>query len=72
MIRGDFYVRPSRTFLEVYLGDVAETLLRCSVGAETPTFTQPPGFDEQRWIWSILLVHFMSKSSPCLTGALDC
>ena len=46
------YLRPS-TFKgpssKVYLGDVAETLLRCSVGAETPTFTQPPGFDEQRW-----------------------
>ncbi len=34
---------------KVYLGDVAETLLRCSVGAETPTFSQLPGFDEQRW-----------------------
>ena len=47
------FLRPS-TFKgpssKVYLGDVAETLLRCSVGAETPTFTQPPGFDEQRWM----------------------
>ena len=46
------YLRPS-TFKgpssKVYLGDVAETLLRCSIGAETPTFTQQPGFDEQRW-----------------------
>lgn len=47
------YLRPS-TFKgpssKVYLGDVAETLLRCSTGAETPTFSHPPGFDEQRWI----------------------
>ena len=48
-----YFLRPS-TFKgpssKVYLGDVAETLLRCSVGAETPTFLQTPGFDEQRWI----------------------
>ncbi|MGB1897619.1 MAG: hypothetical protein ACPHRB_02150 [Candidatus Poseidoniaceae archaeon] len=47
------YLRPS-TFKgpssKVYLGDVAETLIRCSAGAETPVFTQLPGFDEQRWI----------------------
>ena len=47
------FLRPS-TFKgpssKVYLGDVAETLLRCSTGAETPTFSHPPGFDEQRWI----------------------
>ena len=47
------YLRPS-TFKgpssKVYLGDVAETLIRCSTGAETPVFTQLPGFDEQRWI----------------------
>ena len=35
---------------KVYLGDVCETLLKCCVGAETPVFTEVPGFDEQRWI----------------------
>ena len=46
------YLRPS-TFKgpssKVYLGDVTETLIRCSSGAETPVFIQLPGFDEQRW-----------------------
>lgn len=35
---------------KVYLGDVCETLLRCCTGAETPVFTEVPGFDEQRWM----------------------
>lgn len=63
------FLRPS-TFRgpssKVYLGDVAETLLRCSTGAETPTFTQPPGFDEQRWIMEYTAgsIHVTIQSLP--------
>lgn len=63
------YLRPS-TFKgpssKVYLGDVAETLLRCSTGAETPTFSQPPGFDEQRWIMEFTAgaIHVTIQSVP--------
>lgn len=63
------FLRPS-TFRgpssKVYLGDVAETLLRCSTGAETPTFTQPPGFDEQRWIMEYTAgpLHVTIQSLP--------
>ena len=63
------FLRPS-TFKgpssKVYLGDVAETLLRCSTGAETPTFTQPPGFDEQRWIMEYTAgsIHVTIQSLP--------
>ena len=63
------FLRPS-TFKgpssKVYLGDVAETLLRCSVGAETPTFTQPPGFDEQRWVMEYTAgsLHVKIQSMP--------
>ena len=63
------FLRPS-TFKgpssKVYLGDVAETLLRCSVGAETPTFTQPPGFDEQRWMMEYTAgsLHVKIQSMP--------
>lgn len=63
------YLRPS-TFKgpssKVYLGDVAETLLRCSVGAETPTFSQLPGFDEQRWImeYKAGALHVKIQSMP--------
>ena len=50
----------------VYLGDVAETLLRCSTGAETPTFSHPPGFDEQRWIMEYTAgsLHVSIQSVP--------
>ena len=63
------FLRPS-TFKgpssKVYLGDVAETLLRCSVGAETPTFTQPPGFNEQRWVMEYTAgpLHVTIESMP--------
>ena len=63
------FLRPS-TFRgpssKVYLGDVAETLLRCSTGAETPTFTQPPSFDEQRWIMEYTAgsIHVTIQSVP--------
>ena len=33
----------------VYLGDVAQTLLKVMKGNSTPTMVQKPGFDEQRW-----------------------
>ena len=63
------FLRPS-TFKgpssKVYLGDVAETLLRCSTGAETPTFSHPPGFDEQRWIMEYTAgsLHVSIQSIP--------
>ncbi len=63
------FLRPS-TFKgpssKVYLGDVAETLLRCSTGAETPTFSHPPGFDEQRWIMEYTAgsLHVSIQSVP--------
>ena len=63
------FLRPS-TFKgpssKVYLGDVAETLLRCSTGAETPTFSHPPGFDEQRWIMEYTAgsLHISIQSVP--------
>ena len=63
------FLRPS-TFKgpssKVYLGDVAETLLRCSAGAETPTFSHPPGFDEQRWIMEYTAgsLHVSIQSVP--------
>ena len=63
------FLRPS-TFTgpssKVYLGDVAETLLRCSIGAETPTFSQPPGFDEQRWVMEYAAgsIHVTIQSVP--------
>lgn len=33
----------------VYLGDVAQTLLKVLQGSSTPVMAQKPGFNEQRW-----------------------
>ena len=51
---------------KVYLGDVCETLLRCSTGAETPVFTEVPGFDEQRWMleYTVGALHISVQSIP--------
>ena len=51
---------------KVYLGDVCETLLKCCVGAETPVFTEVPGFDEQRWMleFTVGALHVSVQSIP--------
>ena len=51
---------------KVYLGDVCETLLRCSTGAETPIFNEVPGFDEQRWMleYTVGALHVSVQSIP--------
>ena len=33
----------------VFLGDISDALLRCFGAHEPPIFTQPPGFDQQKW-----------------------
>jgi hypothetical protein len=46
------YLRPRAhpaNISTVYLGDVAQTLLKVMQGNSTPTMVQKPGFDEQRW-----------------------
>lgn len=34
----------------LFLGDVVDSLLRCFGAHEPPTLTQPPGFDQQKWV----------------------
>jgi hypothetical protein len=46
------YLRPKAhpaNISTVYLGDVAQTLLKVMQGNSTPAMVQKPGFDEQRW-----------------------
>ena len=46
------YLRPKAhpaNISTVYLGDVAQTLLKIMQGNSTPTMVQKPGFDEQSW-----------------------
>jgi len=46
LLRGEHFQGPSKV---VYLGDVATCLLASLSNAETPTFVEAPGFNEQRW-----------------------
>ena len=49
------YLRPSAhpaNVSTVYLGDIAQTLLKVMQGASTPVMEQKPGFDEQAWIFT--------------------
>ena len=43
----------------IYLGDVADTLLRCFGAHEPPLITEHPGFDQQRWV--IIVSDFEMK-----------
>jgi hypothetical protein len=46
------YLRPKAhpaNISTVYLGDVAQTLLKVMQGNSTPTMVKKPGFDEQSW-----------------------
>jgi hypothetical protein len=47
LLRPKRYALPSST---VYLGDVATALITNLPQPETPHFSQPPGFNEQRWV----------------------
>ena len=49
LLRPKGYSLPSNA---VYLGDVAIALLANLSQPETPEFSQPPGFNEQKWIFS--------------------
>ena len=49
---GEGYLRPKAhpaNISTVYLGDVAQTLLKVVQGASTPVMEKKPGFDEQSW-----------------------
>ncbi|MBL6733343.1 MAG: hypothetical protein ISP84_02220 [Candidatus Poseidonia sp.] len=46
LLRSRHFQGPSSV---VYLGDVAQALLAQLAHPETPVFTQPPGYNEQRW-----------------------
>ena len=46
LLRPKGYTLPSNS---VYLGDVAIALLANLSQPDTPHFSQPPGFNEQRW-----------------------
>ena len=46
------YLRPKAhpaNISNIYLGDVAKTLLKVVQGHSTPTMVKKPGFDEQKW-----------------------
>jgi hypothetical protein len=63
LLRPKGYSLPSNA---VYLGDVAIALLANLSQPETPEFSQPPGFNEQKWIFSTqsgtLHVHIESHA----------
>jgi len=46
LLRGKHFQGPKST---VYLGDVAQAVLAHLLLPETPRFTEPPGYNEQRW-----------------------
>ena len=46
LLRGRHFNGPSKV---VYLGDVSKALLSQLPHPETPVFTEPPGYNEQRW-----------------------
>ena len=46
LLRGRHFQGPKST---VYLGDVAQAVLAHLTLPETPRFTEPPGYNEQRW-----------------------
>lgn len=63
LLRSRHFQGPSRT---VYLGDVAQVVLAHLAHPETPLFTSPPGYNEQRWVLetSSSELHLRIESCP--------
>ena len=63
LLRGRHFQGPSSV---VYLGEVAQALLAHLAHPETPSFLQPPGYNEQRWILETQSseLHVMIESRP--------